>query len=597
MSGMVVTFANYISEFLTRERIDLAASTGDPEHETIKTKFKFLDIKDRGWDGEVMPYTIQNSHLNRPLNLDDVTKLLDKIRYAIEIIGGVASISEIPVSYIYTLEKYFIQLCLYMKDRGHIMHVLANLAAIKLDKMGWTKVIDALGDGRGSSRMMRLISQMETTVAKMADDKVISVKDMIGAEMNLRLLELSLSVKVSIESLENHVREMDKINNSSNKWTPHNYGMLELRSLDDFVSPAIAIDEIYMQVLKSDIMQSKQTFLGGRQDTLRQNAGHEDEPLYYFAGAWVVYDGDGENDFEIRWNAYEKVNDVPLRKRLYGALYDNNETTKSLLETLDFMNRVGMCSDWRRLVKHLTKASNAQSSGSTTNLDALTPIQIRSALKYLDLIKVLAKKAKWGSNIPALVKVFVDEAIDMLEIPESGDSLDNNIMFSLKEYSVAAKTRHKHFFIPLYRRVLKKVKGEKPQRSGRAAKTDKLAILSGVLAEVDMPTAFSVMDRVREDHYQITYVDLISGEGFELGHIKAGTSANENNIFLQFKKDNKFNSASDITLNYWRDYMKWATRVYKALGDASTEDMEAYRNTMKFCTTMCEYVEENKELI
>lgn len=597
MLDNVMTFETEVTTFLTRERIDLSASTGDPDHKTINTKFKFLDIKDRGWDGDVMMYTIQNSHLNRPLNLIDANKLIDKIRYAIEIIAAVASISEVPVSYIYTLEKYFKKLCLYMKDRGHIMHVLSNLAAIKLDKTGWQKVVDELGDGRGSSRMQRLIVQMENTINKMTDDKLISVKDMIGAEMNARLLELEITVRVSIESLENHVREMDKINNSTNGWTPHNYGMLELRALDDFVNPAISIDNIYLQTLKSDIMQSKQTFLGAREDTLRKNAGHEDEPLYYFAGAWVVYDGDTEADFDLRWKAYEKVSDIPLRKRLYSELYDNNENTKSILETLDFINRVGVCSDWRRLVKHLTKASNAQSSGSTTNLDALTPAQIRSALKYLDLIKVLAKKAKWGSNIPALVKIFVDEAIEMLQIPESGDSLDNKIIFNLKEDTTSAVTRHKYYFLPLYRRVLKKLKGEKPQRSGRAAKTDKLAILSGVLAEVDMPTSFPVMDRVREDHYQITYIDLVSGDGFELGHIKAGTSANEQNIFLQFKKDNKFNSASDISLTYWEQYLEWAIRVYKELGDVSTEDAEAYHNTVKFCNAMCEYVDEYEELI
>jgi len=424
--------------------------------------------------------------------------------------------------------------------------------------------------------------------------KEISVKDMIGMEMNTRLLELEIGIRVSIESLENHVREMDEINNSNNGWTPHNYGMMELRAIDDFANPNIDLDAVYIQALKSDVIQSRQTFLGGREETLRKNAGHEDEPLYYFAGAWAEYEGDSEADFEIRWKAYEKVGDIPLRKRLYSALYDNNETTKSVLETLDFINRIGMCSDWRRLVKHLTKVSDAQSSGSTTNLDALTPAQIRSALKYLDLIKVLAKKAKWGSNIPALVKVFVDEAIDMLKIPTSGDSLDNHLVETLKEEATSAVIRHRYYFLPLYRRVLKKLKGDKPQRGGRAAKTDKLAILSGVLAEVDMPTKFPVLDRVREDHYQITEVNLISGEGFELGHIKAGTTGNEDNIFLQFKKDNKFNSAQDVTLDYWKTYEEWAHRVYD---EASTEDETAYQNTVTFCQAMTNYVQEYNELI
>lgn len=587
MSGIEMSYEQNVLDFLTRSRIDAAAATGDPDHRKITTQFRFLDIKDRDWDGEVLMYTIQNSHLNRRLNIVNPAVLIDKIRYAIEIIAGVADLGIIPVSYIYSLEKYLKQLCLYMKDRGHIIHVLANLSAIKLNKANWSKVIEELGDGRGSSRMLRVIDHIEKTVNKMSNDKLISVKDMIGAEMNQRLLDLEVTVRISIESLDNHVREMDKINNSNNKWTPHNYGMLELRSLDGLVTPRINVDTIYDAVLRSSVLQSQEQFLLAREKWCRENAGHEDEVVYYFLGAWNVWDAD-DTDFEARWGAYEKVNDIALRKRLYTTIYDNNEDTDSILELIDFINSVGKCSDWRRLTAHITKVANLQEKG-TTNLKALTPAQQRSAMKYLDLIKVLMKKTKWGSNTPALVKMVVDEAIKMLTIPKGGTPMDNKLLVILKEDGTTANLRHKYFFYPLYKKVLAEIKGNKPQRSGRASKTDKLAILSGVLAEGDMPTSFTVMDRVREDHHQITTINLITGDGFELGHIKAGTSDNEENIFLQFKKDNKFNSAFDITPEYWSDYLTWATRVYKELEVVSTEDEEAYQNTLQFCTLMTQY--------
>lgn len=572
------TFKEIVNEFITRERIERVRSTGNPEHKPITTTFDQLEIKDRDWKGVTQLHYLQNSFLNRPLNIGNPSILLDKIRYAIEIIAGTASIGEVPTSYIHTLEEDDESPRLYMKDRGHIVHVLHKLGALMLTRDEWREIISLLGDCRDSSLLIQIRDTIETTAEAMDDTTKISVKDMIGAEIYRRLMNLEITIKVSIESLKNHVREMDKINNSNNGWTSHNYGMLELKSLDSRTNPMIDADLIYKEVLKSEVMQSKEAFLKGRFEWCQKSAGHEDEVLYYFVGAWEVYDDD--EDFKNRFAAYEKVTDIPLRKKLYTTLYDNSVDTDALLESLEFMHKVGMTSDWRRLVQYITTLANLQDKG-TTNLKALTPQQQRSAMKYLDILKVLSKKTKWSGNMAALVKIVVDEAMRMLHVPKDTNPLDNSILFALKEDGTSAVVRHDQFFIPLYQNCLKKIKGDKKNRGARAAKTDKLAVLSGVLAEGNMPEAFTVMDRHGEDEFRLTYINVATGDGLQLGHILPGREFTEENTFLQFEKDNNWNKDRTIPTDYWTQYMTWVTAVWKDSTD--NRDLDAYQNTIQLC--------------
>lgn len=589
MEQLVNSFSTTVTNFLTRARIDEAARTGNPSSKDIITTFGELDIKYRGWKGVVNLFTLQNSHLNRPLNVGNPKTLIDKIRYAIEIIAGVADIGKIPVSYVYSFEEFLTNLCLYMKDRGHIMHILSNLASIKPDKATWLQIMDELGDCRGASFLQSMKDQMLITINTMDNTSTISVKDMIGPVMMQRLMSLEVTVGVTVESLKNHVYEMDKINNNSNGWTAHNYGMLELRSADQIDDPRINVDTIYKTVCTSDVLQSREAFLRGREETCRKNAEHEDEVVYYFLGAWEVYDQ--WEDWRGRWTAYEKVADIALRKKLYGTIFENNHDTDSILEVVKFIDRVGSCADWRRLHAHLWRVAE-MSKNKQTNLKALTPQQQRSAMKYLDIVKVLIKKAKIGSNIPHVVRTVVDTALELLHVPKDGKWSDNKLVYRLWEEETSAHVRHKHFFEPLYQKALAKLKETgKSQRGARAAKTDKLAILSGVLADVEMPEAFTILDRVREDHYQLTRVNVATGEGFELGHIKAGTEFTEGNTFLQFAKDNKFRSAFDVTPTHWEDYRHWLERVYTASDQQSPELEEAYQNTIQFCLAMTTYGE------
>lgn len=583
MSNVVPDFKVAVNEFLTPERIKRCNDTGNPEHDLFNVRFGQLEIRDRNWKGITEIHFLQNSPLNRPLNLNNPLVIIDKIRYAIEIIADCASIEQIPVSYILTYDMYDIPKRLYMKDRGHIIHVLNMLSAILLNKKVWLAVVDVLGDCRGSSRLMGIRDNILSTTETMDDVTKISVKDMLGTEMYNRLLDLKVNLRVSAESLKNHVKEMEKINNSNNGWTAHNYGMLELKSLDSLVDPSINMDDIYIATTNSPVMQSDEAFLKGRLDWLQKNAGHEDEILYYFAGAWEVYDDD-DVDFGSRWTAYEKVNDIALRKKFYGKLFDNNLTTKDMKETLEFIHRVGMVSDWRRLVAHINRVANQQSSGSTTNLKALTPQQPRSAMKYLDIVKVLAKKTKWGSNLPELVKLIVDEALMMLYIQKDGDSLENPLVMTLKERDTSANVRHDQFFLPLYTSVLKKIKAGKKNRGARSSKADKLADLSGLLAEAEMPEVFNVMDRTSETEYRITQINLKTGGGLQLGHINPGAEFTDENTFLQFEKDNNFNQNRKIQKDYWKQYKKWVTTAWKDSTDE--DDTEAYENTVQFCNIM-----------
>jgi hypothetical protein len=583
MANVVPDFKKAVNEFLTPERIKRCNDTGNAESDLYNVRFGQLEIRDRNWKGVVERHFLQNSPLNRPLNLDNPIVIIDKIRYAIEIIAEQASIEQIPVSYILTYDMYGVPQRLYMKDRGHIIHVLNMLAAIYLNKKVWLSVVAVLGNCRGSSRLMGIRDNILSTTETMDDTTKISVKDMLGTEMYNNLLNLVVNIRVSAESLTNHVEEMEKINNGNNGWTPHNYGMLRLKSLDSIIDPSINMDDIYIATVKSSVMQSEEAFLKGRLGWLQKNAGHEDEILYYFAGAWAVWNKD-DDDFISRWNAYEKVNDKDLREELYAKLFDDNVNTKEMKEYLEFIDRVGMVSDWRRLHAQITRVANQQSAGTTTNLTALTPQQPRSAMKYLDIIKVLVKKTKWGSNIPELVRLLVDEALLMLHVDKDADALDNSLITTLRDEATSAITRHKHYFTPLYKNVLKKIKDNKKNRGARSAKTDKLSTLSGVLADVGMEEVFSVMDRTSETEYRITTVNLKTGSGLQLGHINPGAEFTDENTFLQFEKDNNFNQNRKIQKDYWKQYKKWATTAWK--GSTDEDDTEAYENTIQFCNIM-----------
>lgn len=585
------SFKERLDTLLTDENIEYVRSTGNVLDVKSIVRFGDVDFREKDFIGtNITRETIFNSIFNRDLNFHNDETLADKIRYALEIISGCAKIGMIPVSYIYDLPlwKQGGIAHLHMKDRGHTAFILTHLnhkATISV----WRRVVDKLDENncRGSD----ILINMKETIVSHIDNGIVkefSISDVVSKQMIQKLNDTELMIETSLEGLENHKVEIININNSNNDWSTHKYGEIELQSLlakDE--EPALDIDELYNTVKHLDVFVSKRLFLSGTDNTTKKHASHEHEMLMFHLGCVLLQQKKSPKDKEMRYKAFEKTENVDARREMYRLIYEKGITTAQLKATARMWDTVGDNPRWDVFVNRIKTIIETIEKlgylGSTNNLSDIIPKAPRAALRFIDMINDLKTELKWSSDIGSLTNVVINEALEMLNIPNSGDPMDNPIVKSLKENSTGRKSRETFFYSVLHNRIVEKYKTSK---GARESKDRKLLKLRAYLTEHGFnKRTFDVIDRKRESVYTLTTVNLMNGSGFELGHKVAGAEFTDDNTFLQFPNDNRFNSAHDIDEGYWIEYGSWVSEMQKQNPDV---DVDAFEDTLTFCSIMAD---------
>lgn len=585
------TFKEQLDTLLTDENIEYVRSTGNVLSDIITVPFGEVDFREKDFIGtNITRETVFNSLFNRDLNFHNDETLADKLRYALEIISGCAKIGMIPVSFIYDLPlwKQGGIAHLHEKDRGHTSFILTHLTH-KAGISVWKRVVIKLESTncRGSDI---LISMKETIVSHIESGlvKEFSIADVASKKMVDKLMKTKIALEVSLESLDNHKVEIININNSNNDWSTHKYGEIELQALlarDE--EPALDIDELYNTVKHLDVFVSKRTFLSGTDTTTKKHASHEHEMLMFHLGCVLLQQHRNPKVKEARYKSFEKTENVAARQEMYRLIYEKGITTAQLKTMARMWDKVGDNPRWDVFVNHLTEIIELIVKlgylGSTNNLSDINPTAPRAALRFIDMINDLKTELKWSSDIGALTNVVINEALNLLAIPESGDPMDNTCIKALKENSTGRKSRETHFYSVLHNTIVEKYKTSK---GARESKERKLLKLRAYLTEHGFnKRTFDVIDRKRESVYTLTTVNLMNGSGFELGHKVAGAEFTDDNTFLQFPNDNRFNSAHNIDEGYWIEYGSWVSEMMEQNPDV---DVDAFEDTLKFCEIMAD---------
>lgn len=587
----MATIKEQLDALLTDENIEYVRTTGNVLDDIITTPFGEVDFREKDFIGtNITRETVFNSLFNRDLNFHNDETLADKIRYALEIISGCAKIGMIPVSYIHDLPlwKQGGIAHLHEKDRGHTSFILTHLnhkASISV----WKRVITKLESTncRGSDI---LITMKETIVSHIESGlvKEFAISDVASKKMVDKLLKRKIALEVSIESLQNHKVEIIYHNNSNNDWSTHKYGEIELQALlamDE--EPVLDIDELYNTVKHLDVFVSKRTFLSGTDNTTKKHASHEHEMLMFHLGCVLLQQKKSPNNKETRYKAFEKTENIEARQEMYRLIYEKGITTAQLKAAARMWDKVADNPRWDIFVNRLTeiveKIVDLGYLGSTNNLSDINPSAPRAALRFIDMITDLKTELKWSSDIGALTNVVINEALELLVIPPSNDPMDNSTIKALKENSGGRKSRETFFYSVLHQRIVDKYKTSK---GARESKERKLLKLRAYLAEHGFnKRTFDVIDRRRESVYTLTQVNLMTGHGFELGHKIAGADFTDDNTFLQFPNDNRFNSAHDIHEGYWIEYGTWVQDMKQHNPDV---DEDAFEDTLTFCQIMAD---------
>lgn len=582
-------FLSDLKNFITDKNIEYVKNTGNVLREIFVVRFGDLEFREKDFIGtNVNLSTIFNSIFNRDLNLHNEEKLADKIRYAIEIIAGPAEIGFLPMSYIVdlALSKQGGIFHIHQKDRGHTGFILANVFYLVPLKV-WVRVIEMLDEQecRGSERLQSIRDEIQKKIESKVEK--FSIADILTKENMEHLNNIKVPISVSIETIKNHRIEIIKSNNSGNRWSTHSYGQILLQEyLCQEDEPVLDIDDVYNTVKKQDVFLAKKPFLAGFKSTIDRHAAHEDEILMFYKGCRLLQSvrSKEKND---RYKFFEKTEDIKLRQDMFRLIYEQNVTTRELQELAKMWEKVASTPRWDSLKNRISKICRELEKhgyeGSTKNITDLDPHFPRAALRWFDMVNDLQTELKWGSDIVALTNLIITTALDnLLQYDASTDPLNNNTISALVKHTTGRSTRETYFYTKLHTLMIEKFKN----KDARESKSQKLLELRDHLYENGFEKRrFDVIDRTRAGSYVITRVDLLEGRGFELGHKIAGAEFTDENTFLQFPNDNKFNSAHNIGAGYWIEYGSWVLEMKKKYSDV---DEEAFENTLTFCEIMAD---------
>lgn len=588
-------FKEGLEKLLTDETIELVRSTGDVKYgtDTFLVRIGDIDFREKNYIGPTNLVTIVNSPYNRDVNLFNIETVADKLRYLVEMFSGCAKFNSLPVSYVYDLpRKYRIngKIPILGKDRGHGAHFIVNMNH-KYDVDIWEIVIILLDQNncRGSNTIREIRNNIENQIT--SGQQRFSVRDVVTPKMLEEFNNLKISVEVSVESLDNHYIEILAHNNKSNSWTIHRLAELVLQALLTKDEDAeFNLDEMYRTVCQLKIFRGEKTLMSKISKVVNKISSHEHEPLMMFYGAYLIGEQSKtlEDKRDTRYKVFEKTENAKLRTRMYKLIYENGTTTAELQKLAREFDKVADHSKWSNVVSKLAlikdKLESLNYSGSTKNITDLDPRTLRAALRWMSMIVLdLKKDLKWGSDTSSLTELVITTALDMLSF-SGKDPRENPVIDSLLKATTGRAAREKHFYSVLHKTCVNKYKGESPART---SKRKKLTTLQNYLYDNgwDRGSTFSVIDRTRESAYVVTTINLETGKGFQLGHKTAGAQTTDVNTFLQFEKDNNFNSAHDIEEGYWIRYGEAIQEMYDS-GIITDED--AYENTMEFCAIMAD---------
>ena len=549
----------------------------------FRLKMRDFVFKERGFGGDVLFWHVVNSIFNRPFN-EVHTIIVDKLVYAIHIIYGYASYGYLPVSIIQN-KRYK---GLLAKDRGHITTILKIFLSKTFGIKVWNAVIQKLHiEKRLHPSELKQITDRVGTMTK----KGGTLEEVIPIDIFDEFMEGPVSIEIAIETLDNHLTEIEKINNNQNEWTLHQLVLLGVQKSIQFDSTIDdnRLDTIYGLITTEasdyvkEMFRGEKTFWSSTKSWANKRVNFEEESLYLWLTSILLRSGEPKKTVHYHMfngnithlkKAYPdiaRMSDDDIQKEINFLVAISKSET--LLE--NFLNKVDdLCDEYQEANPDI-RLTNIKDLRATKKIGAAlsTALCIRNIMEKLNL--------------------RIDNVGDVQEIAnevyKAGmERLDNVNHFELiREASATLSNRAKYFYIPIEEQVIEDRENED---SEDVVKKKHWIDFNTKMDSNGAPTIFDIFDRKKSNVFEPHIFDRTQRLGGQLGHKKTNILSFDES-YLAAPQDNILNGSNDIDdmVKYADKYEKDFLKYIASLGGRdllNQEQYNRYRNTLLYIDYM-----------
>jgi hypothetical protein len=535
---------------------------------------------------------IQNSPYNRDPFLTDEATLVSKLAYIIRYLYGVAGFNLLPASIISNpINKpdasIMMSNCILSKDRGHFMTVWHEYVTLnkKVEKGFWKKVINRLTtESKKYASTLALKELIETNMLERIDSltkkgvKSFSLQDLIPSNYYNKIYTKEETIEISLETLETHRSEIIKINNDDNKWRPHNYGIIDL-SQRLIYNPSWGYNPYLVDSMcsESELCNGNYTML----KAVRGNdySGFQTEVLLVKACSDIKYDSKSDFSTHLLYKEYAGCN-ASDRGNLYDLIFTNKITTDSLKSTLENMETIASNKIWETVQTTLETAKTEYEKRKyihSNSIDKLSPKSIDTGLLYIRMVEDVMTTLKARGSVFSIKEYTELVGNYIIETIKDYDTFFHNVNTTTKSW----KGRYDNFFNTWFTDIVK-IETDTLGSAGSESSIKKLHLISlrTKASEAGLPMEFEMYDRRSQNAWEKVMINLNTGDGLHLCHIKASKNMSIENTFMGPALDNGYQSNKNLTKDYLN---KTFFKEFEESIDLNRDNKDAWINTERFC--------------
>ena len=535
---------------------------------------------------------IQNSPYNRDPFLTDESTLVSKLAYIIRYLYGVAGFNILPASIISNPinrpdASIMMSNCILAKDRGHFMTVWYEYVTLgkRIEKGLWKKVLNKLN--MESKKYATTLALKEFVEAGMINSieslakkgvKLFSLQDIIPSDYYNKIYTKEETIEISLETLETHRSEIIKINNDDNNWRPHNYGIIDL-SQRLIYNPSWGYNPYIVDVIcsESNLCNGNHTML----KSVKGNdySGFQTEVLLIKICSDIKYDNKMDFSTHLLYKEYAGCN-ASDRGNLYDLLFTNKITTEHLKSVLENMETIASNPIWQNVQTALDSAKIEYEKRKyihSNSIDKLSPKSMDTGLLYIRMVEDVMSTLKARGSVFSIKEYTELVASYIIDTVNDYDTFFYNIDRTTKSW----KGRYDNFFNTWFTDIIK-IETDLLGQAGTESSVKRVHLMSlrSKAVQSGLPMIFEMFDRRSENSWETVTIDLNTGAGLNLCHIKASKNLSIENTFMGPALDNSFQSNTNLSNNY---LSKVFFKDFENSIELNKQTKDAWINTERFC--------------
>lgn len=589
-----VTLHHQLTDFLTNDK--------KSKKIIVSTLIELRNLY-KGWGkeyGQLEGY-IFNSVWNRKPNLSNPSTRKEKLSYVIRLGCGISSINQIPMSLITTddfkTKNYLI------KDRGHILHTSCTtyndtiwnvyetqqaLKSLSNDIRGGVKESQFTTNDSDKKEALGIIKDIQTYLntliekqkevepTKSKSDMKLSISKICDnvSSFNENLNNTEISIEIARESVYTHIREIEYLNNYTNKWKDVQLGFLSFwaNCFNTDNNSSYLDSELKYESLSNWISAQKFWSFKHSDDfpilseDMKRNSVIGESAISFVPLHILGWAHSGKS---IKEFTSSEMN--PTNSKKYSAIFDNlhkdNVTFEDAKDELKLYGSIAMSYRWKEFETKRKELFDTEYKVTDLNTDNLVHTNIKHSsfggvciLACADLIKSRCDKQEDRTN-PSIIESWVGKFTDAL-YSKLVEICDDRTYFS--DTSRDAVSRFEALILPVYEE-LSQIKTDE----ALSDKQIRQYHLNELVTEYGSKELFSnyevlkLTNKTYDGKLEISTLDFEEAvnnpniANIDLGQKIAGKEYTIENTFLQSKYENRSNNKVNHMYSNSIEYWKW----------------------------------------